>query len=132
MADLSAASLADVTQFFRTYYAPNNATLVIAGDFRPDSARALVERYFGAIPRGPALPARPDPAPVRLARDTVLALEDKVQLPRFTYTFPTVRYFAPDDAALDVLAFVLAGDKNGRLYKRLVYDEQVAQAAGAV
>ncbi len=131
MADLSAATLADVTQFFRTYYAPNNATLVIAGDFRPDSARAMVERYFGAIPRGPALPRRPDPAPVRLARDTVLVLEDKVQLPRFTYTFPTVRLFAPDDAALDVLAFVLAGDKNGRLYKRLVYDEQVAQAAGA-
>lgn len=131
MADLSAATLADVTQFFRTYYAPNNATLVIAGDFRPDSARALVERYFGAIPRGPALPARPNPAPVRLARDTVLVLEDRVQLPRFWYTVPTVRYFAPDDAALDVLAFVLAGDKNGRLYKRLVYDEQVAQAVGA-
>jgi len=131
MADLSAATLADVTQFFRTYYAPNNATLVIAGDFRPDSALALVQRYFGAIPRGPALPARPNPAPVRLARDTVLVLEDKVQLPRFWYTFPTVRFFAPDDAALDVLAFVLAGDKNGRLYKRLVYDEQVAQAVGA-
>ena len=131
MADLTAATLADVTGFFRTYYAPNNATLVIAGDFRPDSARALVERYFAAVPRGPALPARPNPAPVRLARDTVLVLEDKVQLPRFTYTFPTVRFFAPDDAALDVLAFVLAGDKNGRLYKRLVYDEQVAQSAGA-
>jgi zinc protease len=61
MADLSAASLEDVKQFFRTYYAPNNATLVIAGDFRPDSARAQVQRYFGGIPRGPALPARPDP-----------------------------------------------------------------------
>ena len=63
MADLSAAQLEDVRQFFRTYYAPNNATLVIAGDFRPDSARAWVARYFGAIPRGPALPARPAPAP---------------------------------------------------------------------
>ena len=131
MADLSAASLEDVRQFFRTYYAPNNATLVIAGDFRPDSARAWVARYFGAIPRGPALPARPAPAPVRLARDTTLVLEDKVQLPRFSYTFPTVRAFAPDDAALDVVAFVLAGDKNGRLYRRLVYDEQVAQGVSA-
>ena len=131
MADLSAASLEDVKQFFRTYYAPNNATLVIAGDFRPDSARAQVQRYFGGIPRGPALPARPDPAPVRLARDTVLVLEDKVQLPRFYYVTPSVRAFAADDAALDLLAFVLAGDKNGRLYKRLVYDEQIAQAVGA-
>jgi zinc protease len=131
MADLSAATLDDVKQFFRTYYAPNNATLVIAGDFRPDSARALVERYFGAIPRGPAIPTRAAPAAVRLARDTTLVLEDKVQLARFFYTWPTVRFFAPDDAALDVLAFVLAGDKNGRLFKRLVYDEQVAQAASA-
>ena len=131
MADLSAARLEDVKQFFRTYYAPNNATLVIAGDFRPDSAMAQVQRYFGGIPRGPALPARPNPAPVRLAKDTVLVLEDKVQLPRFFYTFPTVRALAPDDAALDVLAFVLAGDKNGRLYKRLVYDEQVAQSVSA-
>jgi zinc protease len=131
MADLSAASLEDVKQFFRTYYAPNNATLVIAGDFRPDSARAQVQRYFGGIPRGPALPARPDPAPVRLARDTVLVLEDKVQLPRFYYVTPSVRAFAADDAALDLLAFVLAGDKNGRLYKRLVYDEQIAQAVVA-
>ena len=131
MADLSAASLDDVTQFFRTYYAPNNASLVIAGDFRPDSALAWVQRYFGGIPRGPALPPRPNPAPVRLARDTVLVLEDKVQLARFYYTHPTVRAFAPDDAALDVLAFVLAGDKNGRLYKRLVYDEQVAQDVNA-
>jgi zinc protease len=131
MADLSAAALEDVRQFFRTYYAPNNATLVIAGDFRPDSARALVARYFGGIPRGPALPPRPSPAPVRLARDTALVLEDRVQLPRLFYAFPTVRYFAPDDAALDVAAFVLAGDKNGRLYRRLVYEEQVAQGVNA-
>jgi zinc protease len=131
MADLSAASLEDVKDFFRTYYAPNNATLVIAGDFRPDSARAWVQRYFGDIPRGPALPPRPEPAPVRLARDTMLVLEDQVQLPRFWYAFPTVKLYSADDAALDVLGTVLAGDKNSRLYKRLVYDAQVAQAVNA-
>jgi zinc protease len=131
MDDLSAASLDDVKQFFRTYYAPNNATLVIAGDFRPDSARAWVRRYFGDIPRGPALPPRPAPAPVTLARDTVLVLEDQVQLPRFWYAFPSVKAFAPDDAALDVLAFVLAGDKTSRLYRTLVYDRQVAQSVSA-
>jgi zinc protease len=131
MADLSAAALDDVKDFFRTYYAPNNATLVIAGDFRPDSARAWVQRYFGDIPRGPKLPPRPAPAPVTLARDTVLVLEDRVQLPRFWYVYPSVKAFAPDDAALDVLAFVLAGDKTSRLYRTLVYDRQVAQSVNA-
>lgn len=127
MADLSAASVEDVSEFFKTYYAPNNATLIIAGDFVPAEAKRLVQLYFGDIPRGPALPARPNVAPVRLAKDTFLVLEDKVQLPRAYYTWPTVRLFDKDDAALDVLAAVLASGKNSRLYKRLVYDMQVAQ-----
>ena len=131
MADLSAATLGDVQNFFRTYYAPNNATLVIAGDFAPDSAKAWVRQYFGGIARGPVLPKRPSPAPVRLARDTMLVLEDRVQLPRFIYAWPAVRDFTPDDAPLDVLADVLAGDKNSRLYKRLVYDQQTAQSVSA-
>jgi zinc protease len=131
MADLSAATLDDVKQFFRTYYAPNNATLTIAGDFDADSAKAWVRRYFGDIPRGPAIPPRPDPAPVRLARDTVLVLEDQVQLPRFYYRWPTVKLYAPDDAPLDLLAFVLAGDKTSRLYRSLVYERQVAQDVSA-
>jgi zinc protease len=131
MADLGAATLEDVKQFFRTYYAPNNATLTIAGDFDPDSAKAWVRRYFGDIPRGPALPPRPDPAPVRLARDTVLVLEDRVQLPRFFYRWPTAKLYAPDDAPLDLLAFILAGDKTSRLYRTLVYERQVAQEVNA-
>ncbi len=128
MADLSAATLGDVQNFFRTYYAPNNATLVIAGDFAPDSAKAWVRQYFGGIPRGPKLPTRPSPTAVRLTRDTMLVLEDRVQLPRFYYAWPAVRNFTADDAPLDVLADVLAGDKNSRLYKRLVYDQQTAQS----
>jgi zinc protease len=128
MADLSAASLDDVKGFFRTYYAPNNASLTIAGDFDTDSVRAWVQRYFAPIRRGPEVPARPAPGPVVLLQDTALVLEDRVQLPRAYYTWPTVRYFHPDDAALDILAYILAGDKNSRLYKRLVYDEQIAQS----
>ncbi|MDQ6737043.1 MAG: insulinase family protein, partial [Gemmatimonadota bacterium] len=131
MADLSAASLQDVKNFFRTYYAPNNATLAIAGDFNPDSARALVNKYFTGIPRGPTLPARPQPAMVSVPRDTFLVLEDKVQLPRVYYTWPTVKSFASDDASLTVLASVLAEGKNSRLYKKLVYDLQVAQDVNA-
>ena len=127
MADLGAASLEDVTDFFRTYYAPNNATLTIAGDFDPVEAKALVKRYFGDIPRGPAMPARPKVPAVVLARDTFMVLEDRVQLPRAFYDWPTVKLFDNDDAALDVLASVLASGKNSRLYKRLIYDMQVAQ-----
>ena len=127
MADLSAATLADVKNFFRTYYAPNNATLVIAGDFNVDSAKALVKHYFGDIPRGPQIPPRPSPAPVVIPRDTFLVLQDRVQLPRVYYTWPSVKNFAHDDAALNVLASVLADGKNSRLYKKLVYDMQIAQ-----
>ena len=127
MADLSAASLDDVKQFFRTYYAPNNATLVIAGDFNRDSALVWVNRYFSAIPRGPQLPARPAVPSFSVARDTFLVLEDKVTLPRLYESWHTGKIFSPDDAPLDVLAQVLAGDKNSRLYKRLVFDMQVAQ-----
>ena len=127
MADLSAASLDDVRNFFRTYYAPNNATLAIAGDFDPATAKKLVRQYFGDIPRGPAMPPRPKVLPVVLAKDTFLVMEDHVQLPRTFYNWPTVKLFASDDAALDVLAAVLTSGKNSRLYKRLVYDMQVAQ-----
>ena len=131
MADLSAASLEDVKQFFRTYYAPNNASLTIAGDFNRDSALTWVTRYFGSIPRGPSAITRPSVPTVTVARDTFLVLEDQVTLPRLYETWHTVRAFAPDDAVLDVLAMVLAGDKNSRLYKRLVFDMQVAQDVSA-
>ena len=127
MTDLSAATLQDVKNFFRTYYAPNNATLVIAGDFNADSAKALVKHYFGDIPRGPQIPPRPSPPPVVVPRDTFLVLQDRVQLPRIYYTWPSVKNFARDDAALSVLASVLTDGKNSRLYKRLVYDLQIAQ-----
>jgi len=131
MADLSAATLDDVRQFFQKYYASNNATLVIAGDFSTGHAKALVERYFGDIPRGPALPPRPNPAPVVLAEDVYMVLEDRVQLPQLSYTWPTVRAFSPDDAALAVLGSILAEGKNSRLYKTLVYDLQIAQHVNA-
>ena len=131
MADLSAASLDDVKNFFRTYYAPNNATVVIAGDFDPAAVKKLVAQYFGAIPRGPTVKRRTTVPAVVIPRDKFIVLEDKVQLPRLFYTWPTVKAFAPDDAALDILALVLANDKNSRLYKKLVYDLQIAQNARA-
>jgi zinc protease len=131
MVDLTAASLDDVKEFFRTYYAPNNATLVIAGDFNRDSAVTWVNRYFARIPRGPQVPAPPAIPSFTVARDTFLVMEDKVTLPRLYQTWHSVKLFHPDDAVLDVLADVLAGDKNSRLYKRLVFDMQVAQDVSA-
>jgi zinc protease len=131
MADLSNGSLADVQQFFRRYYAPNNATLVIAGDFEVDSAKAWVRRWFADVPRGTDAIARPTVPPVALTRDTVLAIEDDVTLPRFWYAWPSVKAFAPDDAAYDLLQLVLAGNRSARLTRALVYEQRVAQGVGA-
>jgi len=131
MSDLSAASLTDVQNFFKTYYAPNNATLTIAGDFDPATVKQLVAQYFGSIPRGPEVKRRLTVPSVTIPRDTFLVLEDKVQLPRVFYTWHSVKGFSKDDAALDILAQIIANDKNSRLYKKLVYDLQIAQNVGA-
>src|SRR5207249_4467437 len=117
-------TLEDVRQFFRTYYTPNTATLAIAGDITARDARQLAERYFGDIPRGPAVTRTPPP---RVSVAGVGAvLEDRVQVPRVYDAWHTVKAFSADDATLDVLANVLAGGRSSRLYRRLVYELQVA------
>jgi zinc protease len=126
MEDLTAASHEDVVQFFETYYAPNNASLVVAGDIDLEEAQALVEKWFGEIPRGPEV-APIAPPPARLTDVERRTLYDRVRLPRLHLSWVTPRRFAPGDAALDVLSAVLANGKNSRLYKRLVYDTQMAQ-----
>jgi zinc protease len=131
MADLSAASLTDVQNFFKTYYAPNNATLTIAGDFDPATTKKLVAQYFGSIPRGPVIQRRTTVPTIVIPRDTFLVLEDRVQLPRLFYTWHSVKDLSKDDATLDILAQIVANDKNSRLYKKLVYELQVAQNVGA-
>jgi zinc protease len=127
MEDLSAASVDDVKEFFRLNYAPNNSTIVIAGDVRPDSIKAWVTKYFGEIPRNTTAPVRPKVPDLVLAKDTVLVLEDKVQLPRVFYTWPTIPAYNADEAPLDHLADILGGGKSSRLYRRLVYEMQIAQ-----
>ena len=131
MADLSAASLDDVKDFFRTYYAPNNTSLVVSGDFDRDSVKALVARYFSGIPRGPEMPPRPQPEAVVLDADKYLVLEDRVQLPRTYWFWHSAKAYSADDATLDMIASILAGDKASRLYKKLVYELQVAQDVNA-
>jgi zinc protease len=125
--DLSAATLDDVKNFFRKYYAPNNASISIAGDFNPTEVKQTIEKYFSQIPRGPAITRKTAiPAP-RIARDTFLVLEDKVQLPRLYYGWQSAKAFAPDDAPLQLLGSILGQGKTSRLYERLVYELQVAQ-----
>jgi zinc protease len=125
MADLQAASLEDVQGFFRSYYTPNNSVLVIAGDIDPAQTRQQVERWFGDIPRGPEVVRLPPP-PVKLEADVFGMLEDRVQLPRVYDVWHTGRLFGPDDAALDVMSQILGGGKSSRLYRRLVYELQIA------
>jgi predicted Zn-dependent peptidase len=130
MEDLSAASVDDVKGFFRTFYVPNNACLVIAGDFDRAKTKALVEQYFGPIPRGGAIPRRSAAAPEHRAPQAV-SLEAKVQQPQLTLAFTTPANFAPGDRELDVLANVLGNGKSSRLYKRLVYELKIAQSVSA-
>jgi zinc protease len=130
MEDLTAASYEDTVEFFKRYYAPSNASLVVAGDIDSATARRLVEKWFSDVKAGP----RPDPATipgVALTEVQRKTITDRVQLPRITIAWLTPRHFAPGDAALDVVADVLAGGRNSRLYKRLVYDMQIAQDVSA-
>jgi zinc protease len=124
--DLEAASVDDVKDFFRTWYTPANASLAIAGDVTVKDARALAEKYFGAIPSRPAPPHASAP-PVKLATDKRVHLEDRVSLDRLYLSWPSPAGFAAGDAELDLLSAVL-GSKSGRLYKKLVYEKQVAQS----
>ncbi len=130
MEDLSRASRDDVKEFFRTYYVPNNCSLVIAGDFDQDEARRLAEKYFGPIPPGPPL-ARPERFVVRLESNRRLVVKDRVPQERLYLAWPAVPFFEAGDAALDLLSNILSEGKNSRLYKRLVYDEQVASEVSA-
>ncbi len=130
MEDLTAATQADVQEFFKKYYAPNNTSLVIAGDIDLDRTQGLVQKWFSEIPRGPAVEPVAPPAAVLtgVKRQT---LTDQVSLPRLYLGWLTPRLFAPGDATLDLVSSVLSDGKNSRLYKRLVYDDQIAQDVSA-
>ena len=126
MDDLTAASYDDVVAFFKTYYAPGNASLVLAGDLDPAQAKALVEKWFGDVKAG--APVAPITIPgVMLTAVKQQTITDRVQLPRVYLAWLTPHALAPGDAAMDLVGYVLAGGKNSRLYKRLVYDLQIAQ-----
>jgi zinc protease len=130
MEDLSAASYEDVVEFFERYYGPGNASLVIAGDIDIDETRAMVEKWFSDVRPGKTVPPL-DPPAAQLVDEQRLVLEDRVQLPRLYMCWLSPARYAPGDAELDLLSNILTGGKNSRLYKRLVYDLQIAQDVSA-
>jgi zinc protease len=128
--DLSAASMDDVKAFFRKYYVPNNATLVLAGDFDPKAAKKMVEKHFGGIPRGADI-VRPSFAAPTIAGEMRKVYEDAVQLPRVYMMWHTSPAYHQDEAALDILSFILSNGRGSRLQSNLVYGKQIAQDAGS-
>ena len=128
MDDLDAASLEDVSEFFRTYYVPNNAVLSVVGDVDPAQVRRWVDRLFGQIPARPGIPslANGTLAPT-IGAESREVVEDRVPLPRlyFGYRAPTLGDSRFD--ALEVASQILAGGKGSRLYRRLVREERLAQ-----
>jgi len=125
MVDLTAASEEDVKDFFRLYYAPNNATLAVVGDFDPAQAKAWIQKYFGDLPQGKQV-QRPSVALGKLEASKRLVYEDRVQVPRLYIQWPTVGFKNDDDYALSVMGSILSGSRTARLTKALVYDSQKA------
>ncbi|KAA0254193.1 MAG: insulinase family protein [Acidobacteria bacterium] len=125
MEDLSAATAEDARAFFRNWYGPANASVVIAGDVEPEAAFAMAARWFGEIPPGTAHEP-PAPRPVKLEREKRLVLEDDVELPRLYLSWPLPHRLAPAIPALESAAAILADGKSSRLYRRLVYELAVA------
>jgi predicted Zn-dependent peptidase len=129
MADLDAASLEDVAEFFRTYYAPNNAVLTLSGEFEPAQAKRLVESHFGAISAGPAIPPIPGRTslPDTLGGEVRATVEQDVSLPRVYLAYRIPAYGDDGFYASGVAAHVLGWGKAARLYRALVRERQLAQ-----
>jgi zinc protease len=125
MEDLSAASMQDVQDFFRSFYAPSNATLALAGDFDATAAKALIQRYFGSLPDRPK-PAAPARATLPPPKPGEVTVRESVSLSRVAYAWLTPPAFTADDAVIDVVMALLAGGKATRMYKTLVVEKKLA------
>lgn len=130
MADLQKATVEDVKQFFRLYYAPSNATLSIVGDMDPAKVKAWVTRYFGDLPKGAPI-TRPTIPPVSVSTEQRLVFEDRVQVPRLYLAWPAPGEDNDDTYTLDFLAEILSGPRTARITKALVYDQQSAASVSA-
>src|SRR5438046_304273 len=130
MEDLDADKLDDVKQWFRTYYGPNNAVIVLAGDITSETARQKVEQFFGDIPATPPI-AKQDVWIARRTGSHREVMQDRVPQGRIYKEWNIPQFGSADGDYLDLVTDVLAAGKTSRLYKRLVYDEQIATDVAA-
>jgi predicted Zn-dependent peptidase len=126
-ADLQAATTDDVKQFFRQFYVPSNASLVISGDFKTVEAKRLVDKYFAWMARAPE-PMHAAPTPVQAPKAARTVLTDKVELERVVLAWHSPEWFGQGDAEADLLAAVLGGGRSSRLTRALVYDKKLAES----
>lgn len=128
MEDLSAASVADVTKFFKTYYAPNNAVLVIAGDFDVPAAKALVRKHFGGIPRGPKVPPLKNTSTPKVIGKQVreVVSDANAAAPAVYVAFRAPSHRTKEGVAVSLLSSVLAGGRSSPFYNTLVREKQIA------
>ncbi|GBD89945.1 protease 3 precursor [bacterium BMS3Abin04] len=130
MKDIENYNLEDVKKFFNAFYSPQNASLVIGGNFEFAEAKDLVESYFGNIINKTEIP-KLNVKPPKLTESNKVILKDDVQLPRLYLAWISDKAYGNDDAKLDILADILTGSKNSRLYKKLLIDKQIAQDVSA-
>ncbi|RZA22873.1 MAG: insulinase family protein, partial [Lysobacteraceae bacterium] len=130
MEDLDAASMTDVQEWFKKNYGPNNTVLVLSGDITPEVARQKVEQYYGHIPPGPPL-AKHEAWIAKRTGTHRTTVQDRVPQSRVYRTWNVPGANTPEEAQLDLAAMVLGGGKTSRLYKRLVYKDQIATSAVA-
>lgn len=126
MEDIAKFELEEVKNFFRTYYSPNNASLVVGGNFDISKMKDNIEKYFGGIARGGKTPEIVLP-PINNIETKKIIVEDSVQLPRIYLGFHSEKAFSTNDAALDILSDILTSSKNSRLQKSLVFEKQIVQ-----
>ncbi len=132
IADLRSATLEDVKEFYKRFYVPNNATLVIAGDFDVALVKELVNKYFGEIPKGADVEKPVVSNPVIPATKYVMWEDAYAKLPQLTLTFPTVEQYHPDSYALQAFTTLFAGGKKSPLYKVLVEEKRLAPNVNAM
>ncbi len=125
--DLNRVGVQDLKNFFLRWYGPNNATVTVGGDVNPKEVVALVEKYFGSIPRGPEVKKMELPLPI-LEKDRYIWYEDKIRFPLLQMVFPTVPNYHPDEVALDCLAEILGGGTTSLFYKNFVKAQLAVQA----
>ena len=130
--DIENANMDDVKAFFKKWYVPNNASLVICGDFDPAEAKDLVQKYFGEIPRGEEVASLRDIEPATLTEEKVIYKEDPIAPQSKVYiAWLTPKVLGDGDADLDVFSSIFAEGSDSPLVQSLVYDKQVAQDVGA-